>query len=104
MASSQDHNGQTGSPDNTGSPPWASEVATSISTRPSRASSLISTRTRFSTTTFQDDAKSIDLSVSGQHFRISRDGSKVTSVNRGESLPPYPFSPVHDPADEDRLN
>src|SRR5437763_645340 len=39
-----------------------------------------------------------------QHFRISRDGSKVTSVNRGESLPPYPFSPVHDPADEDRLN
>ena len=104
MASSQDHNGEAGSSDNTGLPPWASEVATSLSTRPSRASSLISTRTRFSTTTFQDDAKSIDLSVSGQHFRISRDGSKVTSVNRGESLPPYPFSPVQDPADEDRLN
>lgn len=104
MASSQDHNGQTGSSDNTGSPPWASEVAASLSTRPSRASSLISTRTRFSTTTFQDDAKSIDLSISGQHFRISRDGSKVTSVNRGESLPPYPFGSVHDSADQDRLN
>lgn len=104
MASSQDHNCEAGSSDNTGLPPWASEVATSLSTRPSRASSLISTRTRFSTTTFQDDAKSIDLSISGQHFRISRDGSKVTLVNRGESLPPYPFTPVQDPADEDRLN
>ena len=103
MASSQDHNGQTGSSDNTGLPTWASEVAASLSTRPSRASSLISTRTRFSTTTFQDDAKSIDLSISGQHFRISRDGSKVTSVNRGESLPPYPFGSVHDSADQDRL-
>jgi len=103
MTSSQDHNGQTGSSDNAGSPLWASEVADSLSTRPSRASSLISTRTRFSTTTFQDDAKSIDLSISGQHFRISRDGSKVTSVNRGESLPPYPFGPVQDSADQDRL-
>jgi len=104
MASSQDHNGQTGSSDNTESPLWASEVAASLSTRPSRASSLISTRTRFSTTTFQDDAKSIDLSISGQHFRISRDGSKVTSVNRGESLPPYPFALVQDSADQDRLS
>jgi hypothetical protein len=104
MASSQDHNGEIDSLDDTGLPPWASEVATSPSTRPSRASSLISTRTRFSTTTFQDDAKSIDLSISGQHFRISRDGSKVTSVNRGESLPPYPFSPIQDPADEDHLS
>jgi hypothetical protein len=104
MASSQDHNGQMGSSDDTGLPLWASEVAASLSTRPSRASSLISTRTRFSTTTFQDDAKSIDLSISGQHFRISRDGSKVTSVNRGESLPPYPFGLVQDSADQDRLN
>src|ERR1700733_12815995 len=100
MASSQDHNGEASSSDNAGLPPWESEVATPLSTRPSRASSLISTRTRFSTTTFQDDAKSIDLSISGQHFRISRDGSKVTSVNRGESLPPYPFRPVQGPADE----
>jgi hypothetical protein len=83
-------------------PPWAREVAASLATRQSRASSLISTRTRFSTTTFQEDAKSIDLSISGQHFRISRDGSKVTSINHGESLPPYPFSPVQESSQNDR--
>jgi hypothetical protein len=96
MASLQDHNVPTGSTSNPEPPPWAGEVAASLATRPSRASSLVSTRTKFSITTFQEDAKSIDLSISGQHFRISRDGSKVTSINNGESLPPYPFSPVQE--------
>jgi hypothetical protein len=96
MASLQDHNVPTGSTSNPEPPPWAREVAASLATRPSRASSLISTRTQFSITTFQEDAKSIDLSISGQHFRISRDGSKVTSINNGESLPPYPFSSVQE--------
>ena len=92
MASLQDPNGPRGSTSNAELPTWEREVSVSLATRPSRASSLISTRTRFSTTTFQEDAKSIDLSISGQHFRISRDGSKVTTINQ-ESLPPYPFSP-----------
>ena len=102
MASLQDQNSRSGSTSNPEPPPWVREVADSIATRPSRASSLISTRTRFSTTTFQDDSQSIDLSVSGHHFRISRDGSKVTSVNPGESLPPYPFSPVHESSQHSR--
>ncbi len=71
-------------------PSWAREVAASLTTRPSRASSLVSTRTRISTTTLQEDARSIDLNIGGQYFRISRDGSKVTSTNLGDSLPPYP--------------
>jgi len=60
------------------------------STRNSRASSVISTRTRFSTTTIQDDAQSIDIAVGGQYFRISRDGSRIT-----DAPPPYsgPLSP-----------
>jgi hypothetical protein len=102
MASLHNHNGPTGSLSNPEAPPWAREVATSLATRPSRASSLISTRTRFSTTTFHEDAKSIDLSISGQHFRISRDGSTVTSINNGESLPPYPFSPLQESSQHDR--
>ena len=102
MSSLQDQSGQPGSTSYPEPPHWAREIADSIATRPSRASSLISTRTRFSTTTFQEDAKSIDLSVSGHHFRISRDGSKVTSVNSGESLPPYPFSPVQDSSQNNR--
>ena len=94
MASLQDQSGRADSTSNPEPPPWTQEVAASLATRPSRASSLVSTRTKFSTTTFQEDAKSIDLSISGQHFRISRDGSKVTSINPAELLPPYPFSPL----------
>jgi hypothetical protein len=103
MAALLDDNVSTASTSNSESPPWAREVAASLVTRPSRASSLVSTRTKFSTTTFQEDAKSIDLSISGRHFRISRDGSKVTSINHGESLPPYPFNSVHESLEHDRI-
>ena len=69
-------------------PPWMQELLRSGSSRHSRASSIVSTRTRFSTTTIDDanaDARSIDLHVGGQYFRISRDGSRITD----ELPPPY---------------
>jgi hypothetical protein len=66
-------------------PPWMRDTASTTSTtRQSRASSIISTLTRF-TTTSVDDARSIDIQVGGQNFRIARDASKITS----EAPPPY---------------
>ena len=67
-------------------PPWMQELMSSP--RHSRASSIVSTRTRFSTTTIDDaraDARSIDIHVGGQYFRISKDGSRITD----ELPPPY---------------
>lgn len=64
-------------------PPWMKDM-TPTGTRHSRASSVVSTKTRFSTTTL-DDARSIDIHVGGQHFRIARDGSRITD----EAPPPY---------------
>ena len=69
-------------------PSWLQELMqSSSSNRHSRASSIVSTRTRFSTTTLDDmsDAQSIDLNLGGQYFRISRDGSRITD----ELPPPY---------------
>lgn len=66
-------------------PPWVREMNNSRATRHSRASSIVSTRTKFSTTTCQEDARSIDINVGGQYFRISRDGSRVTA----DAPPPY---------------
>ena len=64
-------------------PPWMRDIAPS-GARHSRASSLVSTRTKFSTTTL-DDARSIDIHVGGQYFRIARDGSRITD----DAPPPY---------------
>ena len=64
----------------------ADEDATSL--RTSRASSIVSTRTKVSINTLQEDARSIDLVVGNQSFRIARDGSRVTTVAQ-ENLPPY---------------
>ncbi|KIX05165.1 uncharacterized protein Z518_06037 [Rhinocladiella mackenziei CBS 650.93] len=66
-------------------PPWVRELNNSRTTRHSRASSVVSTRTKFSTTTLQEDARSIDINVGGQYFRISRDGSRITA----DAPPPY---------------
>ncbi|EXJ54281.1 hypothetical protein A1O7_09619 [Cladophialophora yegresii CBS 114405] len=66
-------------------PPWVRELNNSRVTRHSRASSIVSTQSKFTTTTLQDDARSIDINVGGQLFRISRDGSKVTA----DAPPPY---------------
>jgi hypothetical protein len=87
-------------PGTTEIPPWAREVAASLAPRPSRASSIVSTRTRTSTTTLQDDAKSIDLNIGGRYFRISRDGSQITTSNYRDSLPPYPLATTHEADDE----
>lgn len=66
-------------------PPWMRDTASTASTtRQSRASSIVSTLTRF-TTASVDDARSIDIRVGGQNFRIARDASKITS----EAPPPY---------------
>ena len=77
-------------------PSWSREVAASLGARPSRASSIISTRTRFSINTLQEDSRSIDLDLAGQLFRISRDGSKVTSAG-----PPPPYTGPQDPLNVD---
>lgn len=66
-------------------PHWLRELNRSRAMRHSRASSIVSTRTKFSTTTLQEDAHSIDINVAGQYFRISRDGSRVTV----DDPPPY---------------
>ncbi|KAJ9379370.1 hypothetical protein DTO063F5_7253 [Paecilomyces variotii] len=61
-----------------------------VTGRTSRASSIVSTRTRISINTLQEDARSarsVDLVLGGRSFHINRDGSKVTSVDDG--LPPY---------------
>ncbi|KAL1856562.1 hypothetical protein Plec18170_003530 [Paecilomyces lecythidis] len=58
--------------------------------RTSRASSIVSTRTRISINTLQEDARSarsVDLVLGGRSFHINRDGSRVTSVD--DELPPY---------------
>ncbi|KKY22701.1 hypothetical protein UCRPC4_g03204 [Phaeomoniella chlamydospora] len=65
------------------------------SVRASRASSIVSTRTKVSINTLQEDARSnedaqsIDLVIGGQSFRIARDGSSVTTSALQDSLPPY---------------
>ena len=80
-------------------PPWMRDAASTASTtRHSRASSIVSTLTRFTTTSIDDarSTRSIDIQVGGQNFRIARDASKITS----EAPPPYtaaetrPASPI----------
>lgn len=70
-------------------PSYMRELAAARLTRHSRASSMISTATKLSTTTFGEDARSIDLVVGGQYFRIARDGSRITDA----APPPYGLSP-----------
>lgn len=67
-------------------PPWMRDIHPSGATRQSRASSIISTRTKYSAMTLQDDARSIDIHVGGQTFRIARDGSRISDA------PPPPYS------------
>lgn len=71
-----------------GIPLWARELANARSGRQSRASSMVSTRTRFSTTTI-DDTRSIDIQAGGQTFRISRFGDRIIDTT---APPPYPGS------------
>ncbi|EXJ70788.1 uncharacterized protein A1O5_05778 [Cladophialophora psammophila CBS 110553] len=66
-------------------PPWVRELNNARATRHSRASSIVSTQSKFTTTTLQEDARSIDINVGGQYFRISRDGSRITA----DAPPPY---------------
>jgi hypothetical protein len=67
-------------------PPWMRDLQPSGSTRHSRASSVVSTRTEYSMMTLQDDARSIDIHVGGQTFRIARDGSRISDA------PPPPYT------------
>ena len=66
---------------------WRRELHDSLAGRPSRASSIISTRTRFTVNTLQDDSRSIDLDLAGHSFRINRDGSRITTTL--DPPPPY---------------
>lgn len=72
-------------------PYWAREVAASLRHRPgvSRASSVISTRTKISTNTAREDACSVDLNIDGVYFRINRDGSRITTSEFRDTLPRY---------------
>lgn len=72
-------------------PLWAEQVAASLQTRQagSTASSVVSTRTKISTNTAQEDACSVDLSIAGLHYRINRDASRITSRGFPDTLPPY---------------
>lgn len=85
-------------------PSWVQDVDSSVVTRPSRASSVVSTHTRYSMSTLQDDARSIDarsidarsigarsidINVGGRHFRINRDASRITT----DAPPPYSGPP-----------
>ena len=77
--------------ENEHSPPWAREVAASLPSRQrvSRASSIISTRTKVSTSTALEEARSIDLNIGGFNFRINRDGSRITTSDFRDPLPRY---------------
>ncbi|KIW14218.1 hypothetical protein PV08_07000 [Exophiala spinifera] len=66
-------------------PAWLREEDDRASTRHSRASSIVSTRTKYSINSTQEDARSINIDVGGQRFRISRDGSTITN----DEPPPY---------------
>jgi len=76
-------------------PHWQRELANSTIGRHSRASSIISTRTRL--THQSDDARSIELEAGGQSFRISRDGSRIANLT---APPPYPGPPLEQLAEE----
>lgn len=77
--------------ENQQAPLWTRELANSLESRrrASRASSIVSTRTATSTNTALEDARSIDLEIDGVHFRINRDGSRITTSNFRDTLPPY---------------
>ncbi|KAK5070632.1 hypothetical protein LTR64_000306 [Lithohypha guttulata] len=80
---------------------WQRELAASRVGRHSRASSIISTRTRL--TVQSDDARSVEIEAGGQTFRISRDGSSVSNTT---APPPYPGPPLPElveESDEDEL-
>lgn len=72
-------------------PLWSREVAAYLQgrQRASRASSVISTRTKLSTNTTAEDARSIDINLDPYHFRINRDGSRVTTSEFRDTLPRY---------------
>lgn len=76
-------------------PHWQRELAKSRVGRHSRASSIVSTRTRL--TVQSEDARSVELEAGGQSFRISRDGSAITNTT---APPPYPGPPL-DQLDEE---
>ena len=80
-------------------PSWRRELARSYATRPSRASSMVTTRTRMSAMTVQEDARSIELNLGGQYFHINRDGSRITSLTAQDALPAYSANPTHSSAD-----
>jgi hypothetical protein len=81
-------------------PHYMRELAMSRVNRHSRASSIVSTTTKFSTTTTGEDARSIDLLVGGQYFRINRDGSRITQSELAP--PPYDAYFDHVGTDEGR--
>ncbi|PGG95159.1 hypothetical protein AJ79_10219 [Helicocarpus griseus UAMH5409] len=82
------------SDDGATTPIQAAEMPTTLNPRPSRASSIVSTKTNSTIATLQDDARStrsgrsIDLMLGGKLFHINRDGSKI-SVSTDNDLPPY---------------
>jgi hypothetical protein len=60
----------------------------------SRTSSIVTTRTKLSTTTtLEEDQHSLDLIFDGIPFHITHDGSRITSRNEPENAPP-PYSPA----------
>ncbi|EEH40720.1 hypothetical protein PAAG_02696 [Paracoccidioides lutzii Pb01] len=87
----------------TTTPIQAAEMPTTLSQRPSRASSIVSTMTSSTIATLQDDARStrsvrsVDILLGGKLFHINRDGSKI-SVSADSDLPPYsPPVPAYTP-------
>jgi hypothetical protein len=71
---------------------WTRDIYPTRSSRHSRASSIVSTRTRFSTTTL-DEVRSIEISAGGHTYRISRDGSQISDAS---APPPYSGPSIYD--------
>ena len=76
------------SPEHGSVPPWARDSNMPLGMRSSRASSIVSTRTRTSVNTVLDDSRSINLVIGGQNFRIGRDGATL-AISSSEELPRY---------------
>ncbi|KAI9717153.1 MAG: hypothetical protein M1812_004901 [Candelaria pacifica] len=76
-------------------PTWVREAQLGTQTRPSRASSMISTRTKTSILTAADDAaESFEVPIGLQRYKFGLDGSILSITNADADHPPPAFSSV----------
>ncbi|KAI9700052.1 MAG: hypothetical protein M1836_002586 [Candelina mexicana] len=74
-------------------PNWAKEAQLGTQTRPSRASSMISTRTKTSILTVADDtAETFEVPIGLQRYKFGLDGTIISVTKADLEIPPPAFS------------